>query len=77
MAVNDLTKITDVKGRYLIFRNGDHQSRMILLNIAEQEYLDGNTEGCTLLFHAEIYLADRLLYTLFPPSLMKGECACH
>ena len=72
MITNDLTKIQDLEGRSLIFRSGDLQSRLALIDMAKREYDTGNMDGSAMLMHAEMYLADRLAYTLFPPPFRSA-----
>lgn len=64
----DLTKYKDREDRRIIFGYGDLRARCFLLDRAEKEYDLGNTQGCAVLFHAEMYLADRMRYQLAPPD---------
>lgn len=62
-----LTDFPDTKAHELIFRQGDLDARFRLMDLMDAEYDVGNHEGCAALFHAEMYLSDRLAYQLWPP----------
>jgi hypothetical protein len=51
----------------LIFAAHDLEARFFLLDLGEREYNAGNMRGSARLWHAEMYLKDRLAYQLFPP----------
>ena len=51
----------------LIMRAGDIRARLMLLDLCEVEYNRKNWRGSACLFHAEMYLKDRLAYELYPP----------
>lgn len=65
--MSDLTKYTDPEARRLIFAAADIKARWLLINMAEREYDSGNLRACARLFHAAMYLEDRLAYQLYPP----------
>ena len=65
--MNDLTKYKDPETRRLIFTNDDLRARCFLVDRAEKEYALGNKQGYSVLFHAEMYLADRVSYESDPP----------
>jgi hypothetical protein len=44
----------------------DTEARLLLAGLAEQLFDEGNVMGTEALLHAECYLADRLLYTVYP-----------
>lgn len=50
----------------LIWRGGDLQARYLLIRLSEDAYRRGELEACAMLYHAEMYLADRLAYALSP-----------
>jgi len=64
--MNDLMKYKTSEVRKITFAHDDVRARSFLLDRAEKEYGLGNEKGSALLFHAEIYLADRLKYQLDP-----------
>jgi hypothetical protein len=57
----------DEQGLRLIARGGDLAARLLLLDIAETEFLAGNHAGAAHLLHATFYLEDRMSYELCPP----------
>ncbi len=63
----DYTTIKDVEGRSLLRRQADLAARFILIDLTELTYAWGEHEASAILFHAEMYLADRLSYMLNPP----------
>jgi hypothetical protein len=65
--MNNPSRITDLEGRSLIWCAGDLAARLALLNLSETCYEEGFDRGSGMLFHAEMYLADRLAYELHPP----------
>ena len=67
----DLTKYTDAEARSLVFRQADLMARLFLIENSEREYEAGNLDGAGTLFHAELYLSDRMAYALWPPPF-KG-----
>lgn len=56
----------------LIRRAGDIKARMILTDLCDSTYHDGLLDGAAILFHAEMYLKDRLIYELFPPPFRNA-----
>lgn len=72
-----LTDFPDPVARRLIFRASDMKARLLLVLLSEKEYDAGNLEGSAALFHAEMYLSDRLAYELDPPphkyAIPKGR----
>jgi hypothetical protein len=56
----------DEHGRRLYFRECDLLARLWLNSMALPEFDAKNFEGCSILIHAERYLADRLSYELAP-----------
>jgi hypothetical protein len=64
--MNDLMKYKDPEARRVIFTYDDLRARCFLVDRAEKEYGLGTKQGCALLFHAEMYLADRVSYELDP-----------
>jgi hypothetical protein len=65
--MNDLTKYNDPRARGIFFTYDDLRARCFLVDRAEKEYDSGNKQGCAVLFHAEMYLADRVSYESDPP----------
>ena len=65
----------DEKGKRLYFRACDLAARFWLNDQALPEFDAKNYEGCTMLTHAERYLADRLAYELapWPKGMLKIE----
>ncbi len=66
--MNDLMEYKDSEARKITFAYADLRARSLLLDRAEKEYDLGNKQGCAVLFHAELYLADRTRYQLDPHS---------
>ncbi len=56
----------DERGRRLYFRSADLAARLCLNGEAARLYDEGSFAGCSILVHAERYLADRLAYELAP-----------
>ena len=50
-----------------IYLQGDIQSRMFLLRLANDAYRAGGLEACARLLRCEFYLADRKSYAAVPP----------
>lgn len=65
----------DETGRRLYFRSCDLVARLWMNDLCMPEFDAKNFEGCTMLGHAERYLADRLAYELapWPKGMMKIE----
>lgn len=59
-----LTDFPDPKAHELIFRQGDLDARIRLMDLMDAEYDLGNHEGCAALFHAEMYLPYRMAIPL-------------
>jgi hypothetical protein len=64
---SDLTQFRDPRAHELIFRQADLDARLLLMDRMDEEYEKRNMEGTAALFHAEMYLSDRLAYQLWPP----------
>jgi hypothetical protein len=65
----------DEAGKRIYFRGCDLAARFWLNSMCMPEFDAKNFEGCTMLVHAERYLADRLAYELspWPKGKMKVE----
>jgi hypothetical protein len=66
--MDDPIKYKDPDARRIIFTYDDLRARCFLVDSAEKEYALGNKLGCSVLFHAEMYLADRVSYESGPPT---------
>jgi hypothetical protein len=56
----------DEQGRRLFYRMNDIEARFLLNDRTMPAFDAKNFEGCSILVHAERYLADRLAYELAP-----------
>lgn len=65
----------NAEGKSLLWRSGDLAARLILNDMALPLFDRKNFDGCTVLVHAERYLADRLAYELapWPKGMIKDE----
>lgn len=69
--MSDPLSRSDPDARWIAFRAGDIKARLLLIDLAESVYSEGNLEGCAALMHAEYYLSDRDGYALNPPPKMS------
>jgi hypothetical protein len=56
---------SDAEGSSLCYRAADLCARWFLNHLTGQIYNEGNIKGAKVLFHAELYLQDRLAYELY------------
>jgi hypothetical protein len=66
-----LTPGIDAEGRSLAFRAGDLCARFLLNDLLMPLYDEEAFGGCSILFHAMVYLEDRLTYELYPWPMGK------